>query len=130
MNNIAELFFYRYIYYNPELKYEKHLHSSIMSFLYDIFPCIVPHITWKPHHAHCKHKTFVNFAFVLITHTYTHMHKHTCTKIHMHVCQPGHCLYLGISRSHENTETARIYMSRNWWYWGVIESSLDLSWLY
>ena len=70
-------------------------------------------------------------------HTYTHTRKHTFAQTHMQkhtytythinmyaykhmktLCayQPGHCLYLGISRPHENTQTTHIYMSRNWWY--------------
>ena len=49
-------------------------------------------------------------------------HKHMKTPC---ACQPSHRLYLGIPRPHENTQTARIYRSRNWWYWGVIESCPD-----
>ena len=40
---------------------------SMMPFMYGIFPCIALHITLKPHHVHCKHKTFINFGFVLTT---------------------------------------------------------------
>ena len=56
------LFFYWYIYCYHELKYEKHMHSSRMPFLYGIFPCIAP-----THQA--KHKVIHKF-WVCVNHIY------------------------------------------------------------
>ena len=40
-------------------------------FLYGIFSCIAVHITWKPHHAQCKHKIFSYKSWICPNYIYT-----------------------------------------------------------
>ena len=86
------------------------------------------HIRAHTHsHKHTYTQTYTYINTLVKRYICIHSYIYVCTQTYETscVCQIGHRFYLGISRPHENTQTARIYMSRNWWHRGLIESSPD-----